>query len=131
MISFFVHGEPQSQGSIKAFMAGGRPVLTSTNKNLKGWRDLIATQAQEQAQQLDGPLRVFLHFFVPKPKSLRKKDVLPAKRPDIDKLARAALDAMTHVLYADDSQVTTLVVSKRYAETQTGVRILVEEDDQL
>lgn len=129
VISFFVHGEPQSQGSMRAFMAGGKPVLTSTNKNLGAWRQLIAARAQEHAHLFDGPVFLQLHFFVPKPKSVRKGVKAAAKRPDIDKLARAALDAMTGVLYKDDAQVTTLVVSKRYAEVAIGVRITIEEDD--
>ena len=36
-------------------------------------------------------------------------------KPDVDKLARAALDALTGVLWADDSQVVSLHAQKEYA----------------
>lgn len=130
MISFFVHGEPQSQGSMKAFMAGGRPVLTSANKNLGAWRQIVAARAQEYAHLHEGPLRLTLLFYVPRPKSLKKSERLPAKRPDLDKLERACLDALTGVMYKDDSQVTTLIGSKRYGVLNTGVSITIEEDDE-
>lgn len=129
MTTFFVHGEPQSQGSMRAFMAGGKPVLTSTNKSLGAWRQIVAARAQEHAHMHDGPVRMTLMFFVPRPKSLRRTDVLPTKRPDLDKLERACLDAMTGVMYRDDSQVTTLVASKRYGIEATGVRITIEDDN--
>jgi len=39
------------------------------------------------------------------------------KRPDLDKLVRAVLDALTDVCYEDDSQVIRLRASKVWAPT--------------
>lgn len=39
----------------------------------------------------------------------------PWHKPDIDKLERALLDALTGLVYTDDAQVTTLVVEKTWA----------------
>jgi len=38
-------------------------------------------------------------------------------KPDIDKLCRAVLDALTGIAYADDSQVVALDASKVYGPT--------------
>ena len=38
-------------------------------------------------------------------------------KPDVDKLARAGLDAMTGVVFSDDAQVTEALVGKVYGET--------------
>jgi crossover junction endodeoxyribonuclease RusA len=59
---------------------------------------------------------VDLAFVMPRPKSAPKTKTLPAvKRPDIDKLTRAILDAITGICLVDDSQVVGLKASKRIA----------------
>ena len=45
-------------------------------------------------------------------------------RPDIDKLARAVLDALTGIVWVDDDQVVELVCRKRWW-VEGGVRIQV------
>src|SRR5690606_17166348 len=53
----------------------------------------------------------------------------PAGRPDLDKLARAALEAITGVVIADDSTVVDLCLRKRYAHNggpRFGVSVTVE-----
>ena len=39
-------------------------------------------------------------------------------KPDIDKLTRAVLDALTHHAYDDDCQVVSLNVVKLYGENE-------------
>lgn len=124
-IHFFVHGTPAPQGSSRAFMAGGKPVITSANRNLKDWRTLVALTAAQHAHMIDGPVEVVLHFYLPRPASLPKKITRHVRRPDIDKLARAALDSMTGVFFKDDSQVVALEVYKDYADPHPGVEIYV------
>jgi crossover junction endodeoxyribonuclease RusA len=62
-----------------------------------------------------GGVRVMLDFALQRPKSLPKRTSQHLKKPDIDKLARAVLDALTGILYRDDSEVVRLDVTKRYA----------------
>jgi crossover junction endodeoxyribonuclease RusA len=53
--------------------------------------------------------------------------VHPITVPDLDKLVRCVSDAITDArLWADDSQVVSLVTAKRYGE-QPGVHITVTE----
>ena len=53
---------------------------------------------------------------MPRPKSAPKRSTPAAiKRPDIDKLARAVLDALTGVWLEDDSHVVCLRATKRIA----------------
>jgi crossover junction endodeoxyribonuclease RusA len=118
VITFTVIGHAQPQGSTKAFMPKGAryPVVTSDNPNLKGWRHLVAYAAQQQASApMSGGVHVMLDFALQRPKSLPKRTSLHLKKPDIDKLARAVLDALTGILYHDDSEVVRLDVTKRYA----------------
>jgi Holliday junction resolvase RusA-like endonuclease len=53
-------------------------------------------------------------FYLKKPK---RAITLPTVKPDIDKLCRAILDALTDsgAIFDDDSQVVQLVASKNYS----------------
>ena len=73
-------------------------------------------------------MAVELVFFIPRPKSVSpQKRPRPTAKPDIDKIARAVLDALTGTLYNDDAQVVALYVEKWYAaESGTpGVEVQV------
>lgn len=124
-VRFFVAGKPEPQGSSRAFVVNGKPVITSANKNLKDWRTLVALAGMGHAKMHDGPVEVVLHFYLPRPVSLPKKVTRHTKRPDVDKLARACLDAMTGVFFKDDSQVVALEAYKDYADPFIGVEIYV------
>lgn len=41
----------------------------------------------------------------------------PTKKPDCDNIAKIILDALNGIAYPDDSQVTCLLVMKRYSES--------------
>ena len=126
-VSFRVFGVAQPQGSARAFMAGGRPVITSSNKNLGDWRRLVADCAQKYARMHEGPLWVQLEFVMPAPKSLPKKrrGRYVEKRPDIDKLQRACLDALTGVMWHDDAQVADIWARKVYESDDDAPGVLV------
>jgi Holliday junction resolvase RusA-like endonuclease len=49
---------------------------------------------------------------MPKPRTVKR--LHPTVAPDLDKLIRAALDAMTAVAYLDDGQVTEINAMKVY-----------------
>jgi Holliday junction resolvase RusA-like endonuclease len=81
------------------------------------WRTAIAfeaAQAMEGRPVMEGPLVVTARFYLPRPRTAPARIVVPATRPDIDKLARALLDGLTGVVFRDDSQVVTLDAGKRF-----------------
>ena len=136
MIVFDVLGTPVTQGSAKAFVVGGRARVTHDKRGpLLDWRSDIAHAASQVA---DGkfadrgvPVTVRAVFRVQRPKSAPKRVVVPTTKPDADKLVRSLLDALTGVLFADDSQVVTLAVDKRFATNGTapGVHVTVTFGD--
>lgn len=81
-------------------------------------------------QLLDGPIALTALFVLARPSGhwgsgarsgvLRPSaPVMPAVRPDIDKLARAILDGLTGTVWRDDSQVVALSsVAKVYGEPE-------------
>lgn len=136
MLSVFVPGIPAPQGSKRHV---GRGILVESSKQLKPWRlDVTTTCA---AARTDPPLEqaaVWLRFEFPRPKSHYRTgrhahELRPdaperhAVKPDVDKLARAILDALTAAgVLRDDSRVTDLIVAKRYGD-QPGVHIDVRD----
>jgi Holliday junction resolvase RusA-like endonuclease len=59
--------------------------------------------------------------MLPMPKKTNRR--YPTTKPDIDKLSRAVLDALTSVWYKDDSQVIQLEAQKIYTYGEPGVYI--------
>lgn len=134
MIEYFVAGTPKTQGSLKGFVVRSketgksRAVITHDNKpELRDWR---ATVRQVTADEMDGPItgpvELRIQFHLERPRS-RLKMRFPDVKPDLDKLARAVMDALKGVAYHDDNQVVGLVVSKIYAmpNEQTGAVIAI------
>lgn len=123
MIKFTVYGKCQAQGSTRAFIPKGwnRPVITSTNKNLKPWRQEVSICALRAMADHGGELicrpfavRLCICFYIEKPISVSKSRNLPSVKPDVGKLARSCEDSMTGIVYEDDAQITDLVIAKRY-----------------
>lgn len=133
-VSFFVAGQPVTQGSkVPLRLRDGRTVVVEERRaDLKQWRGQIATAAQAQIEgpfgfAARGPLAVTLQFRLPPPGALAKWRRLPWVRPDASKLARAAEDALTKVLYGDDGQIACLIVTKVYAlDVPSGVRVTIQ-----
>jgi Holliday junction resolvase RusA-like endonuclease len=123
----FVAGTPRPQGSKKAFVIRGKAVLVDASEGNYEWRRIVT---QELANDPDlvrykGAVNVSLAFYMEKAKS--NKTNLMTQKPDIDKLARSVLDAMTNAeLIEDDSKVVYLNITKTWAENQNpGVLIHV------
>lgn len=133
MTTFFVPGSPAPQGS-KSFKGvhGGRGILVESSKALGPWRERVALVAHQHARNVASGVAVSVRcdFVMPRPKSTPKRSTPPAiRRPDIDKLVRAILDAVTGICFADDSQVVDLRATKRLAlpEETPGVHITIGE----
>lgn len=130
VLSFTVWGEPKPQGSKKAFVVKGRAVMIDDNKPaLKAWRDAVANAARaalsvaEIDDPAEGALAVAIEFVFARPKSVKR--ALPYVAPDIDKLARSVLDALTTAsVWKDDGQVTTISARKIYGPAP-GARVSV------
>lgn len=131
-ITFRVYGIPQTKGSTRARHIPGQRYasITNDNKKNKPWATLVSYEARlakGPGDPLDGPVLLRLRFFMRPPKALpKRRDSFAIKRPDLDKMIRSIKDALSSILYRDDSQVVMLVVTKEYA-LQPGVEIRCQE----
>lgn len=125
-----VPGVPIPQGSMRAVVArDGTPRVFGDNPQTRPWRELVAWAARQVWVGAPTPaaVEVRIGFVMPRPKSARRKR--PTVKPDLDKLVRACLDALTGVVWVDDAQVVSVMASKRYvnaAEPEPGAVIIVE-----
>lgn len=139
MISFFVPGVPAAQGS-KKFMGvhGGRGIMIESSKAVTPWRAAVAKLAPRPDELLTGPVLLVVNFTFPRPKSHYRtgykahllRDNAPRfhhQRPDLEKLTRAICDALTNVIWRDDSQVAIQHVAKEWAASTPGAGIEVHE----
>ena len=130
-IRFEARGTPVAQGSVKAFVRGGRAIVVAKGVGpLADWRHAIATEARAAMSGLPafgGPVRILATFVMARPPSHFRPDGLTlakgaARYPrlDVDKIARALLDGLTGVAFDDDSQVTWLSSEKEWDDEKRG-----------
>ena len=75
---------------------------------------------------LEGRIFVTIRAFIGINKSATKKDkeemlngnISPTKKPDIDNIAKIALDALNKMAFNDDNQITKLNIEKIYSEEE-------------
>jgi crossover junction endodeoxyribonuclease RusA len=116
VFTFVVLGKPISQGSKRHV---GNGVMIESSAQLQPWRDAVAwnaRRARPDGWPLDQAYSLHITFSFARPMSLARRVSHHVKRPDVDKLLRAVLDAMTGIVYTDDAQVDRVVVRKVYGE---------------
>ena len=134
-VAFHVRGTPRPQGSLTSWRtaegtrariahAGGVPFLR--------WRARITTDAMlamAAQQSFKGPVVLSLTFCMPRPGGMAGRRTRPQGTPDLDKLVRCVLDALTGVVYPDDALVVDLRATKVWATElhPEGVTIEVAE----
>lgn len=151
LLEFFVPGIPRPAGSKTAFalkkggVYTGRAIVTdASGARGREWRQDVkqaAIAAMDGRDILTGAIEVQLKFFMPRPKGHygTGKNAYEIKasapdyhtgKPDVLKLARGTEDAMTGIVYRDDSATTTLNLQKKYAlpGQVPGVSVIIYEE---
>lgn len=138
---FAVSGVPATKGSWRFF---GRGRVKPDNPRLKAWQsairkaglDTVNTAPEKPDTSGSFPVAVIMTFTLPRPKShttpggkLRRGypySPIMAASGDLDKLTRAAFDALQGVFYENDSQVIHAVISKAYQKDGNSCGVYVK-----
>ena len=84
------------------------------------------------------PLDIALHLYVivyrsipgswsdKKQKAAQDGEIRPSKRPDLDNYIKAIMDALTGVIWRDDSQVTSMYAAKCY-DVRPRIEVVISE----
>jgi crossover junction endodeoxyribonuclease RusA len=124
MIAFEVEHRPVPQGSLTPTLIAGRPGVRYLKADeLYEWRAAVARACPIDEPEA-GAYHVVIAFRLPRPKSHtgarglapRFIGAQPTTYPDLDKLVRGVLDALTGRVWIDDSQVVQITARKLYAD---------------
>lgn len=134
-LAFTVFGVPTTKGNHRALHVKGMkfPIITETNRKVASWQQLVAEGASRAINErpehdralLASGVRLTIAFYLPRPKKFNKRGVFVhhLTKPDVDRLERAILDALTAVAYHDDKQVTEIVTGKYYAAVDAPAHV--------
>lgn len=122
-IEFVVPGEPKGKGRPRMTKSGH----TYTPKDTEVYENLVRHSflgRYADFTPIEGSLTVYINAVYSIPKSVSKKkrqqmlnrEIRPTKKPDVDNITKAILDSLNQITYRDDSQVTSLIVTKEYGD---------------
>ena len=121
----FIPGVPKAQP---------RPRMTKTGHvytpdSAKAWKEAIMAECMARCKNvITQPVKLTVRFFFPVPKNKKKECNIPhAKKPDVDNLLKAVMDAMTAAkVWKDDALVYSSSADKWYGTATGAVKIIVE-----
>lgn len=131
LLEFSAVGMPQPAGSksIGRTKDGRAFVRHANDAKQRPWRQEVARSAADAMAGrplLDGPVRLRVTFFRPRPTTHFKstgglsaagnRAEYPTARPDVTKLVRALEDALKGIAWRDDAQVVMLEAVKLWGE---------------
>ena len=124
-VEFRVDGPPAPKGSARAVKSKstGKAVLlmgsdAKSGRRLKSWATAVAWAARAawRGEPARGAVHLTIFFWMP------GKSTRP---PDLDKLQRTILDALTGIVYVDDAQVVYVEASKSGPSKAPGALIQI------
>ena len=136
-MEFIVEGDPQGKARPRFSQKSGT-VYTPT-KTVKYERKIRDAYIEAGGQQIPEDCYVAIHvtayFKIPKSYTKGKRvfcqnNILrPAKKPDVDNVLKAVMDALNRTAYADDKQVIAVSCRKYYAAQGDGfLKVTVQEE---
>jgi crossover junction endodeoxyribonuclease RusA len=142
-IEFVVYGKPAQMGSKKAFVRGGRAIITDDNsEKRKQWANAVSSVAAEVMRGRDlisSPVQLRALFYFRRPNShygsgrnattlKSSAPELHSQTPDLDKLIRCLGDALTGIVFRDDALIWSMVISRHWTEKQERAEVEVTCD---
>jgi len=123
-----INVEPVGKARPRSTIRKGR-VITYTPQKTAHAENLIRDKVMGLGQYFERgtPLAIEAVFFRDRPKSTKKDVTLPVTRPDWDNYGKLLTDALEKFVYANDSQITTAVIKKRFG-SPPRIELEIEED---
>lgn len=129
-VSFIVPGKPMGKQRPRVTKWGTHTPVETVN-----YETLVKMTYQQKIHKiLEGPLKVTINAYFGIPKSTPKKylenmkleNVFYTKKSDADNIAKIILDALNTIAFKDDSQVSILLITKKYSDVPR-VEVTIEE----
>lgn len=138
-VEFTVPGEPTAKGRPNFYedkRTGKRHAVTPA-KTVE-YENLVKLEYQRQCGRARFPDEAMLaatltaYYGIPGSASKRRKAAMlagvlrPTKKPDVDNVIKAVLDALNHLAYRDDVQVVELTFHKLWSD-RPRVEVVLED----
>ncbi len=127
----WISGHPRTKGSWVPMQTKSGIKFRPAGKGASKWYKDAERTIREQWEhgKLEGPIKTRFLFLLPRKKTVKRKFPISKYDGDVDKLVRAIFDAMTGIVYGDDSQVVDSSEQKRYADgRKPGVWVYISTD---
>lgn len=123
-VTFCVPGHPQGKGRARSVRRGNF-IAHYTPEKTRSYESIIrgcAYDAMAKQLPMDGPVEVVMTaiFDIPGRWSIKKRtaalfgDIKPTKKPDIDNIIKAVVDACNGIVFKDDCQIVRGQYAKSY-----------------
>jgi Holliday junction resolvase RusA-like endonuclease len=118
-----IAGEPVGKGRARFARTTGHAYTPTRTRRYEDQLRYVAQQTMNGQAPLQGPLFVQIDAYFPIPNSWSRKkreaalvgSIKHVTRPDIDNLVKT-VDSLNQVVWGDDRQIVTCVVSKHYTD---------------
>jgi len=140
MVKFVIYGQPKGKGRPR-FSRQGTYVKTVTPTDTVNYENLVKIEYGLQTNNYMFPdgsslkMEINAYYAIPKSTSNKKRKQMledklrPTKKPDVDNVVKIIADSLNKVAYKDDTQITDLVVKKRYSQ-QPRVEVIISETEE-
>lgn len=130
MYELIISGIPVAKSRPRAMVRKGK-IQVYTPSKTKDFEYQIRKRAEQVFEQpLKTPVRIEVLFLMPRPKRIIwKTKPMPRipcdKRPDASNLLKTVEDGLNGVAYLDDSQISTVLLSKKYHAGDEGPKTII------
>jgi len=133
VINLTIKAEPTAKGRPRTAFKNGA-VRTYTPDKTRLAQEYIVGLLQgykEQGFAEHIPVKLTCVFYRTKSVWLPKRETLPCRKPDLDNFLKLLSDSINGILVADDAQITTINMAKRWTNQKYGyIAIRLEEDNE-
>ena len=134
---FTIKTEPVAKARARTVYKNGM-VMSYTPKKTAEAQEFLKFYFSQFKDQCFGsyvPVKMTVRFYRTNNKKakrgLARRETMPVRKADLDNYTKLVMDALNHILVADDSQITTIVASKLWSAEPYGYITLILEEDKI
>ena len=130
-IELTIQTEPTAKGRPRTAYRNGS-VRTYTPDKTRLAQEYIVALLQRYKDQCFAehiPVKLTCVFYRTKSKWLPKREKLPFRKPDLDNFLKLLSDSINGILVADDAQITTINMAKRWTDKDHPYIVIKLEED--
>ena len=131
MIELVIPIDPVPKGRPRTAYKDGVVRTYTPERTMVAQETIVAYLQSYREQCFDAhiPIKLSCTFWRHKSKWLPKRETMPFRKPDLDNFLKLVMDAMNGLLVADDAQITTIEMKKRWSANGEGyIALRLEED---